>query len=534
MLPRSAKNAQYNANNVRKPCISGTRVQILDKFRNWVTIACTQTTLLTSQVFWIHGLAGTGKTSIAFSIVEEYKKTGQLAANFFCSRDDPECSDPGMVFPTLASQLCSFFPPLREPVAAVLQNDPTIVDASPARQLEELIVRPLEKVKASLPIFIVVLDAVDECEDNSGDNPTSIIITAIVSFLDRLGSFLFVITSRPDPRITRLFDPTRGKTLFDITTAIDLHSIDSVSVTEDISRYLKHDLKESPIPFDVPEGWPTEQEIAALTLLAHGLFIFAGTAVRFILDQRYKQPVRRMGRLLGMQPSNPSASGSILDTLYVQVVKEAQIPDIPDAGELEEELKTIVGAITVAAEPLSITVLAGLLGRPKDEVRNALSGLCPVLYIPDQDFLTIRFIHPTFREFLLRKSPAKPGAFDLDPPGQHQLLFLKCLDAMQVLEFNMLGLENPLFCKNEIQDLTDKVHQHIDARLSYSCRHWGAHLEGASSRMSNELVVPLRNFLCYRLLPWFEACSWLGVLDETIYTLDTALRVCQVSNCVGQ
>lgn len=52
--------------------------------------------------------------------------------------------------------------------------------------------------------------------------------------------------------------------------------------------------------------------------------------------------------------------------------------------------------------------------------------------------------------------------------------------------------------------------------------------------MSNELVVPLRNFLCYQLLPWFEACSLLGVLDGMIYILDIALRVCQVSNFVGQ
>ena len=127
-MPMYAKRAHYSANKVRKTCLEGTRVDLLEELWIWILAACTQTgAILTYIVYWINGLAGTGKTTIAMSIAERCEAAGLLAASFFCARDDAECNKPDLVFVTICRQLCSFFPPLRDKVAEVLSQNPTLL-----------------------------------------------------------------------------------------------------------------------------------------------------------------------------------------------------------------------------------------------------------------------------------------------------------------------------------------------------------------------------------------------------------------------
>jgi len=61
-------------------------------------------------VFWLNGLAGTGKSTIAQTVSERVFADGQLGASFFCSRDFEDRSDLRFIFPTLAFQLAHKFP----------------------------------------------------------------------------------------------------------------------------------------------------------------------------------------------------------------------------------------------------------------------------------------------------------------------------------------------------------------------------------------------------------------------------------------
>ena len=56
-------------------------------------------------VYWLNGLAGTGKSTIAQTIAERLFAEGQLGASFFCSRDFEDRSNLDLIFPTLAAQL---------------------------------------------------------------------------------------------------------------------------------------------------------------------------------------------------------------------------------------------------------------------------------------------------------------------------------------------------------------------------------------------------------------------------------------------
>ena len=61
-------------------------------------------------MFWLNGLAGTGKSTIAQTFAEISFADGKLGASFFCSRDFENRSNLQVIFPTLAFQLAYRYP----------------------------------------------------------------------------------------------------------------------------------------------------------------------------------------------------------------------------------------------------------------------------------------------------------------------------------------------------------------------------------------------------------------------------------------
>ena len=96
-MPHS-DNAGYCSGN-RQGCLRGTRRDVLLQLENWLKDEQDH------RVFWLNGLAGTGKSTIAQTFAEISFADGDLGASFFCSRDFEDRSNLQMVFPTLAFQL---------------------------------------------------------------------------------------------------------------------------------------------------------------------------------------------------------------------------------------------------------------------------------------------------------------------------------------------------------------------------------------------------------------------------------------------
>ena len=74
------RNAGYQTGHHDK-CFPGTRESILKDLMLWARSPQDQ------NVFWLNGLAGTGKSTIAQSFSEAVAEEGFLGASFFCSRD---------------------------------------------------------------------------------------------------------------------------------------------------------------------------------------------------------------------------------------------------------------------------------------------------------------------------------------------------------------------------------------------------------------------------------------------------------------
>jgi phage/plasmid-associated DNA primase len=104
LRPRIAHDALYNSRKREEEhastCLAKTRSRILQIIRRWADED-------ERAVCWLHGPAGTGKSTIAHTIAEEYSRQGRLAATFFFSRKKGEREDINKLIPTLTYQFAA-------------------------------------------------------------------------------------------------------------------------------------------------------------------------------------------------------------------------------------------------------------------------------------------------------------------------------------------------------------------------------------------------------------------------------------------
>ena len=225
---RRARGAGYQHGN-RRGCLRGTREAVLNDIESWTK------DFSESPVFWLNGLAGTGKSTIAQTVAERVFADGVLGASFFCSRDFEDRSDLHFIFPTLAFQLAHKYPDFRDHLVSLLQSNPDVVDESLYSQMERLIVEPLQSADIST---VIVVDALDECKD---EEPSSALLSVLGRFVEQIPRVKFFITGRPEPRIKTGF---RLPLLVDLTNIFVLHDVHPSLINNDIRLFLKHELSE--------------------------------------------------------------------------------------------------------------------------------------------------------------------------------------------------------------------------------------------------------------------------------------------------
>ncbi|KAF9649300.1 hypothetical protein BDM02DRAFT_3166836 [Thelephora ganbajun] len=261
----------------RKGCLRGTRETVLNEIESWAR------DFEKPPVFWLNGLAGTGKSTIAKTVSEWVFADGKLGASFFCSRDFEDRSNLHLIFPTLAFQLAHKYPTFRSVLIPLLRSNPDIVHEPLTNQMRELIVGPL---KSADVWTVIVIDALDECGD---EEPQSAILSVLGRFVERIPKVKFFITGRPEPRIKTGF---RLPLLVNSTDTFVLHDIHPSLVHSDIRLFLKHELSEVARRRRV-QGWPSDEDIDVLCHRAGGLFIYAVATVKF-LDSSTRLPERQL------------------------------------------------------------------------------------------------------------------------------------------------------------------------------------------------------------------------------------------------
>jgi hypothetical protein len=140
-------------------CMEDTRKSLIDKIIAWVTDGSTQTD--GRNIYWIYGLPGIGKTSLAHSTCAILHDQELLVGAFFCRRGDPELSGPRNIISTLIHNFAIILPPFRSIVAQRLREDPNLTPASMKYTFFLDSIGTLPRIPKKTLVFVI--DALDGC-----------------------------------------------------------------------------------------------------------------------------------------------------------------------------------------------------------------------------------------------------------------------------------------------------------------------------------------------------------------------------------
>ncbi|RSL44392.1 hypothetical protein CEP54_014706 [Fusarium duplospermum] len=488
-------------------CLPNTRVELRQTIITWAEDPCSDT------IFWLNGMAGTGKSTISRTIARSFAERSMLGASFFFKRGERDRGNASRLFTTLAAHLITRVPEMGPLTIKAIEDEPYLPNKFIQEQFEKLILGPLRDLdrRMSTPrVLVLVIDALDEC-DRLAD------ARLIINILTRLGPLNLIklkafVTSRPELPIRLGFDDVKGK-----YRDLILHEIPKPIIEHDISEFFQHQLGQARLEYNRqsdPNGqlgpeWPGTHATNELIQMAIPLFIFAATICRFIQDPFY-DPLTQLEKALRYKSSAQDSEMQKLDTTYRPTLDQ-MIADRPERAKenLLSNFRDVVGVIILLAEPLSISNLSRLVGTPIRDIQGLLRHLHSVLSVPNSLQEPVRMLHLSFHDFLVDKDLRETNPFWIDEQETHYKISTMCLDLMcsaSHLKQDICDLGWPGTRRTDIkqEDIDLKLPDHV----RYSCLYWTHHLEGSGLKIADS--HPAFDFLKDYFLFWLEALALLG------------------------
>ncbi|KAG8868375.1 hypothetical protein FRC20_003536 [Serendipita sp. 405] len=481
-------------------CTTGTREIIMEEIVDW---ACSPTG---GKVYWLVGMAGTGKTTIAYTLCERLKDEGILGASFFCSTTEDQTHNMLSVFPTIAYALGTHSQRIADALLGSLK-DKDVADMNLRDTFTTLISSPVSLDNSPFrgKTRVIVLDGFDQVRDR---DRVEAIISLILGHVHEV-ALKFFISSRPlsnkfkDPQLQR----------------IDLYNRPSQEVRQDIRLYVQRRLKELAARLgDEGMGWPTEEEVDAVVECASPLFIYAATVCSYVGEEDDDQIKRRLRAVIDRAPVKGSTRlpTDKLYALYAQITDAAY-------KKSNEDVDEVLGFITVARDHLSVRAIASLLfpddgAEGESRISAALNALRSVLSVPIDRNEGVKVIHASFPDFLT--DPAHSGETYYQSPSEcHRKLGTSCLSLMEKLldRDDIGGPQDPDTSLGDVRKGTN-----ISGALEYSCVHWISHvveLYSLKLESAKELEADVVSFFETRVLRWLAHMSVLGKLSHAVGSL---------------
>lgn len=495
-------NARFDSQDVHSSpvCQAGTQTRAIQYILDWVNDSG-------RALLWIYSHAGTGKSTLARTIARELTETSQIAAGYFFKRGDASRNDVSRVFPTIASQLMSTIPRyeslLRKSVTA--SKNPDIETMRLDEQFKVLINGPLSEIGIVPSTKVITIDALDEC--------TNLIeASKIIKLLCSLGDlntmrFRLLVTSRDENLVRKAIESQVHESLQLATTFRN----DNIS---DIRSILRLGFEEIRKETGIKHAWPTHEQFEVIlqrSISPSPLFIYAATFLRF-LDEG-KEMCTSEKRLQWWIDQNPSTAGmSQLEGLYTTVFENLDRNKRDGTSGLltdeeKKDLRTVLGTVVLAVEPLSMEAIASISRVDLGTTRGLLKCCRAVLEISDDDQQPVKAVHKSFSDFLLKKDPLKRSWFHADEIGSHDYIAEGCMSLLQTLRKDICDFNDPGVSRESIDRHT--IDSHISKSLQYASSYWWHHLQRGKKRApSYEPLVPI---LESHFLHWIEC---LSILDR--------------------
>ena len=325
------QEAQYQYNN-QQGCLQGTQETALEVIESWAK------DYNRPPIFWLNGLVGTGKSTIAQSVLEWCDAHDQLRSSFFCPHNTNGHSNTHLIF-TLAIQLAQKHPKVQSTLGSLLQSNPDIVYESLLDQMKKLIVEPLKS--ADVPTTIII-DALDDWID---DESQSAIFSAVEHWIKEMPKVKFLVTSQPKAHMLASFHFPLFSGLADTFT---LDPTMPNLINNDIQVFLKHKLSGLAEQRGL-SNWPTPKQLGLLCDRAAGLFVYAVATVKF-LDNTFRMPNKQY-TIIERSPDDTAHEGTVegvhrglsLDSLCNSILEAAfRNNDVEDDAIVCSVLATVV------------------------------------------------------------------------------------------------------------------------------------------------------------------------------------------------
>ena len=495
----------------KQECLPGTRTSVLDEITNWVNLPNTENV---PRVFWLHGVAGSGKSALALTICDRFNSVNRLVSAFFFDKAVTDRT-PAKLFSTISRDLADLVPEWRDALTEILRGKKALRTTMAVKeQWNRFILDPARKLAESTTTarrILIVIDAVDE----AGKSLDRDVMLSMFEDLGRLPSiFRVFITSRPDDDI---YAALSGKGL---VIAKDMARIDLQSTFNDINSYVHHHLPSL-----------DDATVHSLVEKAAGHFQWVATACRFIIGKEVSREVIQEYQWAGGMSRETqfnqkrldhvlvSAHTYGLDGLYTSILKEC-FPYGADNQGFLSRFRAVLGRVLYSRIPLTLAALADLR-RDNEEPLDTLRFLQPLssLFqgVSAESDLPVQALHTSLQDYLTTSHRSGQFCIPLDPQHDHHL-GLACLHTMKSLQFNMCHLESSYLRNDQVLDLSDRVQRYIPHALAYACRFWTHHI--ISVPVSSSLLAQLLTILEEKSLFWLEILSLMKVVGSVLVHLD--------------
>ena len=381
--------------------------------------------------------AGVGKSAIAKSCAEKTAEKGRLGASFFFSRTQ-HVDDPKRFFTTIAHQLVQKVYEYKRVLGSRIQHNQDLHTKGLDVQFRELIIAPFtELAERNIGLLdkTVIIDGLDECNgDPAQSKIMELVAKSVIKYGDKI-PLLWAFFSRPESHINREFSPYSRSHLF---AKVELPV--SESDDGDIRLYFRDKFR--PLASD-DTVWPSEDTLDILVAMAAGLWIYAATLVRFIMDHE-DLPRQQLDRVLEfhsqrIQLSTKSSVTAELDAFYGMIISRISSKHLPIVQQSLLIHHTTPGA--------ALHILCNIQGLALEDLKHALSKLYSVLtFIPERErywrksfpgSVHISFYYVSFMEFLLNKT--RLGEYWLEDWHHYTALATKVLHLFKDL-YGMNGI----------------------------------------------------------------------------------------------
>ena len=432
--------------------MEGTRQLLLEQIMAWVTTKSGQKD--ERNTYWIYGLPGIGKTSLAHSICASLHKGKYLAGAFFCRRDDPNLSEPRNILPTLIYKLSIIFPPFRSIVAESLRNDPNLTPEAMQYSLFLDFIHKLRRLPKHTLVFVI--DALDEC---GNDRSRPGVMKVLIDAAEQAPWLKIIITSRPEVDIQRFFDDLNQSSHFPYDLTADGKATADLRIFahDRFSRVARKRYLQSP--------WPEQILFDGIISRAAGLFIFIETIALAL--ERCEDPTQLLKATL------QDSTGTGLKSLYKLYSSILKARIVHSSAKLRQMMGVLL--TTAKYRPLCDETIAALAGVELSHVKMWVDDLSSLIYRDQGANGAIRPRHLSISDFFI--SDDCPSDYQVNLHDANVQLGIACLTTMvDQLRFNICKLEDSQLANADVKDLTSRIQEKISGPLQYSTLYWSNHL----------------------------------------------------------